>query len=79
MESLDEFLQDILKRHPDAERLRITRQGTNVSVQPFADAPIDLRARAKEFKLPLHKGRGYIAVSQWDLRTDTTSYYVVRT
>jgi hypothetical protein len=75
----DTIIHEALKRRLGEKSLQIVLKGTDVSVKPFRDlSPVEMRHRAKEHGLHLHHGTGYVAVSQWNVATDETTYYVVR-
>jgi hypothetical protein len=82
-DTADFILCDALMKHPKAKTLQITLAGTGcltgLRVRPFRDvSPEDLRARAKEFGLPLLETSDYVAISQYSVVTDDTTYLVTR-
>ena len=74
---VDEDVKDFLGRFPEAKRLRVTHQGNGWTVTPIA-VTFDLRQRADECGMKVTGGSGYIAIAQYDIDNDKTSYLVDR-
>ena len=75
----DTIIHEALKRRFGERSIQVTLVGTEIAVRPFRDIdPGELRRRAKEHGMALHHGEGYVAISQWNIDNDVTTYYVVR-
>jgi len=79
MESEREFLRDILGRvDPAWEHVLVKRGGANVSTSQAAAPSRPLRELAMTHKLGLIEGDGYLAISGYDITTDSTTYRIDR-
>ena len=76
MQLSNETLQFLLDNLPTEQAFIATPTDTGGTATPVA--PIDIRATAKEHNLPLFETQTFVAMSQYDLRTDVTTYRVQR-